>query len=147
MNPIGRCVLVGALAFAIVGCSSRDSPPTLNGTQWRLKSIQSMDSDQGTTLTPNPSKFTVKFGDDGQAAFRIECNQASSSWKAVPSDDAASGTLEFGPVNGTETKCPQPSLDEQVTKALPFVRGYLIKDGQPHMSLFADGGILTWKRV
>ena len=42
---------------------------------------------------------------------------------------------------------PQPSLDQRVSTALSQVRGYLIKDGQLHMSLLADSGILTWEPV
>ena len=56
-----------------------------------------------------------------------------------------SGTLTFGPIAITLMMCPQPSLDHRVSTALTYVRGYLIKDGQLHMSLLADAGILTWE--
>lgn len=29
-------------------------------------------------------------------------------------------------------------------RQLPFVRSYLLRDGQLHLSLMADGGILSW---
>ena len=105
-----------------------------------------MDDEQGTTTVPDPSKFTVSFGADGRAAFQIDCNRGNGSWEAVPSGED-SGALTFGPIAVTRMMCPQPSLDQRVSTALSQVRGYLIKDGQLHMSLLADSGILTWEPV
>jgi heat shock protein HslJ len=103
-----------------------------------------MDDKQGITPVPDPSKFTVSFGTDGRAAFQIDCNRGNGSWQATPSGDA-SGSLTFGPIATTLMACPQPSMDQKVATALGFVRGYLFKDDQLHMSLLADGGILTWE--
>lgn len=127
-----------------MGCASADEPRTLAGTSWQLAAIQSMDDAQGTTDVPDPSKFTVKFGTDGRAAFQLDCNSGSGSFEAKPSGDGTSGSLTFGPVATTLMGCPQPSLDQQVGAALPQVRGYLFADDRLNMSLMADGGILTW---
>ncbi|CAN5449276.1 hypothetical protein BH09ACT7_BH09ACT7_20700 [soil metagenome] len=127
-----------------MGCASTDEPRTLAGTSWQLAAIQSMDDAQGTTDVPDPSKFTVKFGTDGRAAFQLDCNSGSGSFEAKPSGDGTSGSLTFGPVATTLMGCPQPSLDQQVGAALPQVRGYLFADDRLNMSLMADGGILTW---
>ena len=40
--------------------------------------------------------------------------------------------------------CPQPSADGTVAAALGQVRSYL-PDGQLHLSLQADGGIMHWQ--
>ena len=40
--------------------------------------------------------------------------------------------------------CPPGSLAPALGRALPFVRSYLLEGGQLHLSLMADGGILTW---
>jgi heat shock protein HslJ len=130
---------------ALAGCSSADEPRTLDGTSWQLAAIQSMDDAQGTTEVPDPSKFTVKFGRDGRAAFQLDCNSGSGSFEAKPTADATSGTLTFSPVAMTVMGCPGPSLDQRVGSALPQVRGYLFQDERLNMSLMADGGILTWK--
>ncbi len=122
-----------------------NASPTLAGTSWRLVSIQSMDDQQGTTAVADPSKFTVSFGTDGRAAFQIDCNRGNGSWETEPAGEDGSGTLIFGPIAVTLMMCPQPSLDQRVSTALSNVRGYLIKEGQLHMSLLADGGILTWE--
>jgi heat shock protein HslJ len=131
----------------VAGCSSAPEPYSLNGTNWQLTAIQSMDDAQGSTAVPDPSKFTVKFGADGRAAFQLDCNSGSGSFEAKPSADGTSGSLTFGAVATTLMGCPAPSLDQQVGAALPHVRSYLIKDNQLNMSLLADGGILTWKAL
>jgi heat shock protein HslJ len=136
---------VAAGSVLVAGCSSAPEPYSLNGTSWQLIAIQSMDDAQGSTEVPDPSKFTVKFGADGRAAFQLDCNSGSGSFEAKPSADGTSGSLTFGPVATTLMGCPAPSLDQQVGAALPHVTSYLIKNSQLNMSLLADGGILTWK--
>ncbi len=149
MLTIAQCsiphALLGVLTLGLVSCSTAETPPTLDGTQWRLVAIQSMDDQQGTTNVPDPSKYTVSFGTDGRAAFQIDCNRGNGSWEATPSDEDASGTLTFGPIAVTRMMCPQPSLDQRVSEALSDVRTYLIRDRQLHMSMLADGGTLTWE--
>ncbi len=139
-------VLVGTLAVAAVGCSSHQEPQ-LEGSTWQLVSIQSMDDAQGSTPVPDPSKFTVTFDKDGQAFFQLDCNRGSGGYELEPAGDGTEGNLKFGPIATTMMMCPQPSLDQQVGKALDGVRTYLVKDGQLHLSQVADGGVLTWRRA
>lgn len=40
--------------------------------------------------------------------------------------------------------CPPGSLAPRLMRDLPFVRGYLLRVGSLHLSLLADGGILSW---
>jgi heat shock protein HslJ len=134
-------------AGTLAGCSSAPEPLRLEGTSWQLTAIQSMDDAQGTTPVPEPGTFTVKFGEDGRASFQFDCNSGSGSFEARPSGDGTSGSLTFGPVATTLMACEAPSLDQHVGAALPNVRGYVLKDGQLHMSLFADGGILSWAKT
>lgn len=115
------------------------------GTSWQLVSIQSMDDDQGTTEVPDPSKFTVEFAPDGKAFFQLDCNRGHGTYTVEPSDDGTTGSLTFGPIATTLMLCPQPSLDQQVSTSLSSVRGYRFQDDQLHLSLFADGGILSWQ--
>ncbi|MET0704019.1 MAG: META domain-containing protein, partial [Mycobacterium sp.] len=129
--------LSAGVVAGLVGCSSDDGPRTLAGTSWRLVAIQSMDDAQGTTEVPDPSQFTVQFGDDGRAAIRLDCNTGSGPFEAIPTGDGASGTLTFGPVAMTLLGCPGSSLDQRVGAALPQVRGYLFADDQLNMSLMA----------
>jgi heat shock protein HslJ len=133
------------LVLTLAACGSTAEPPhPLDGTSWRLLSLESMSDEQGTTTVDDPSRYTVEFGTDGRAAFRIDCNRGNSTWQAEAAS-SDSGSLSFGPIATTRMACPQPSLENEVSKALGFVRGFLIKDGRLHMSLLADGGILHWE--
>lgn len=139
-------VTVSAMLL-IAGCSSDRPAPTLDGTSWRLVSIESMDSQQGTTQVAHPENYTVSFGADGRAAFRIDCNTGSGSFTAQPAQGGdTTGSLTFGPVASTLMACPaSDGIDQRLSSALPYVRGYLLKDRALHMSLLADGGILSWE--
>ncbi len=134
-----------ALVLAMTAGCDRSSPDPLIGTAWQLVSIESMAPDeQPSTTIDDPAKYTVTFGDDGQAAFRVDCNRGSGSWQAQPAADD-SGSLTFGPVALTRMFCPQPSADTQVSAALGRVRSYLIADGRLHLSLEADSGVMHWQ--
>ena len=134
---------------ALAGCATLAPAPTsLAGTSWQLIAIQSMDDAQGTTHPEDPSRYTVTFGADGRAAFRLDCNRASAEWKATPANAGArSGQMIFGALAGTRAMCPPGSLDQRLSLQLPYVRSYLFQDGRLHLSLFADGGILSWAPV
>jgi heat shock protein HslJ len=104
-----------------------------------------MDDAQGTTRIADPTLYTVSFGADGRVALRLNCNRATGSWQATPAADGMSGSLGFGVLAGTRALCPPPSLDEKLLRDLAYVRGYLLRDGQLHMSLMADAGIYSWQ--
>ena len=141
---------IACVALLAPACSSSSPAPapepvSLAGTAWQLVEMQSMDDAQGTTPVPEPANYTVTFGEDGTAAFQIDCNRGSGSWEATPSSDGTSGDLKFGPIATTLMACPPPTIDQQVSVALSHVRGYVVQDNRLHMSQFADGGILTWQ--
>lgn len=128
------------------GCASAPtSTPSLAGTSWELVQFQSMDDAQGTTRISDPSLYTVSFGADGRATLRLNCNRATGPWQAQPAADGRSGSLGFGVLAGTRALCPPPSMDERLLRDLAYVRGFLLRDGQLHMSLMADGGIYSWR--
>lgn len=132
--------------LAAAGCAAApQSMPSLAGTSWELVQFQSMDDAQGTTRIGDPSLYTVSFGTDGRATLRLNCNRAMGPWQAKAAADGQSGSLEFGMLAGTRALCPPPSLDERLLRDLAYVRGYLLRDGQLHMSLMADGGIYSWR--
>lgn len=119
--------------------------PTLAGTSWELLRFQSMDDAQGSTRIEEPALYTVTFGADGCATMRLNCNRAMGPWQAVPAADGVSGRLSFGLLAGTRAMCPPPSLDQKLLRDLGYVRGYLLRDGELHVSLMADAGIYSWR--
>jgi heat shock protein HslJ len=144
-----RLVSYGRLFFCaalLAGCATPADTPRGNGlagTAWQLLSVQSMDDAQGTTKIAEPQRFILKFGDDGRAALRLDCNRGTGSWEAkLASVD--SGSLTFGPVAATRAMCPPPPIGERLARDLGYVRSYLFKDGKLYLSLMADGGIYEW---
>ena len=134
--------VLGVVAIAAAaGCSKAVPADPLTGTTWQLTSIESMaPKEQPSTEIAEPSKYTVTFGDDGQAGFRVDCNRGNATW--TKEGEGASGGLTFGPIALTKMMCPQPSEDTKVAAALGQVRSYLVKDGKLHLSLEADSGIM-----
>ncbi len=135
------------LSFAAIlaGCSSAHEERSLAGTSWQLVTIESSDDEQGSTAVPGPTTFTVEFGTDDKAFFQLDCNRGNGSYTVQPSADGVSGSVSFGPIATTMMLCPQPSLDQEVATALENVAGYLFQDDRLHLSLKADGGILTFQ--
>jgi heat shock protein HslJ len=131
-------LLLGACAAA-----PDRSTQVLPGTSWQLVAIQSMDDAHVTTRIAAPQRYTVSFGGEGRATFRIDCNHGTGIWLATPAAGDV-GSLTFGPVAMTRIMCPPGSHEEKVMRDLPYVRSYLIKDGKLFMSLMADGGIYEW---
>ena len=133
------------LALAATGCGKAAASDPLTGTSRQLLSIESMaPGEQPGTTIPDPSKYTVSFGDDGRAVFTVDCNRGNSPWQAeVAGTD--SGTLTFGPLALTRMFCPQPSADTEVAAALGRVRSFLLSDGKLHLSLEADSGVMHWQ--
>ena len=120
----------------------------LADTHWQLQAIQSMDDMQGTTKIADPGRFTVHFGADGRARFRLDCNRGMGDWKLEAASAASpeSGKLSFGPIAATRALCPPPRVDERVGRDMAHVRSYLLKDGKLYLSLMADGGSYEWHR-
>ncbi len=119
--------------------------PPLQGTTWQLVGIQSMDDAQGLKRPANPSRYTLSLQADGRAVLQLDCNRATGSWQVEPSTDPGNGGFRFGPLASTKALCPAPSLGEPLARQLPYVRGYLLRDGRLNLSLLADGGILIWE--
>lgn len=121
------------MPLLVVGCAQLPATPGLAGTSWQLVGFQGGD---GTVLQPDDrSKYTFAFGADGNVSARIDCNRARGGWKS-----SQPGRLEFGPMAITRAACPPGSLHDQIVRQLPFVRSYVIKNGNLFLSLMADGG-------
>lgn len=131
--------LAGTLAaLALAGCATGAAapPPTLAGTSWQLERFAGGDD---TVLVAGPGpRSTLAFAADGAVAVRIACNRGRATWTHTPPAGIA-----FGPLALTKMACPPDPLAESLAKQWPYVRSYVLKDGQLHLSLLADGGIYT----
>jgi heat shock protein HslJ len=124
---------------------SGGSPSLLAGTEWRLVEIQSMDDAIGTKRPEDGTRYTLRLDADGVVSLRLDCNRATGPWTAEPSSDPTNGRFEFGPLAATAAECGASSLAGELSTQLPYVRGYLLRDGNLYLSLMADGGILAWE--
>jgi heat shock protein HslJ len=145
---------MAAMTTTWVGCAAV-APPTkapaapLAGTRWQLVAIQSMDDAQGTVRPPEPARYTLAFQADGRVEIRLDCNRGTATWRAQPAAKGESGRaaaqLSLGPLASTRAACAPDSLASRLGNSWPYVRSYLIEGGRLHLSLMADGGVLTWE--
>ena len=143
-----RCYgLALATLLAGVGLPLHAAPQTrpLQGTTWQLVGIQSMDDAQGLRRPADPTRYTLSLQADGRAVLQLDCNRAMGPWQVEPSTEPSNGGFRFGPLASTKALCPAPSLGGLLARQLPYVRGYLLRDGRLNLSLLADGGILIWE--
>lgn len=148
-RPLRGALAVGLLAAGLLGCALTAPPPSpLAGSRWQLVAFQSMDDSQGTVRPAEPSHYTLEFGADGRVVVRLDCNRGAASWQAEPAPGAsalrASGSLQLGPLALSRAACAPGSLAPRLAQSWPYVRSYLIESNRLHLSLMADGGILTW---
>lgn len=134
-----------SVASQAAGAVAEETAGPLAGTQWRLVRFQSMDDATGEIKPEDPSAYTMTLGAGGSMQMQLNCNRAIGTWSSQPASDGISGTLTFGPLATTNALCPPPSMDERIARDAQWVRGYLLRDGQLHLSLMADGGIYSWE--
>jgi heat shock protein HslJ len=123
--------LSSVIAFAGGQKSSGGNP--LNGTSWQLVRFQGPDE---RTISPDDkSKYTITFGTNGRVTARVDCNRASSTWRAT-----ATGELQFGSWSRTSAKCGPKSLHDQIVIEGAAVHNFSISDGHLFLKGMAEGG-------
>jgi len=131
-----RMILALASVAAVTSVfvnAQKSSNSALNGTSWQLVKFQGPDEQ---TFTPEDrSKYTINFGSNGRVVARVDCNRASSTWKAT-----AGGELQFGSWSRTNAKCGANSLHDQIVTEGAAVTRFAIKDGHLFLSGMAAGG-------
>jgi heat shock protein HslJ len=122
-------VWIIAAAITTGGQRSGSGNP-LTGTSWRLVKFQGSDE---TFVPDDKSKYTINFGSNGRVTARVDCNRASSTWRAN-----TKGELQFGSWSRTSAKCGPGSLHDRIVNEGANVRNFAIKDG--HLFLSGGGG-------
>ena len=123
--------LSSVIAFGGPQKSSGGSP--LNGTSWQLVKFQGPDE---RTFTPDDkSKYTITFGTNGRVTARVDCNRASSTWRAT-----ANGELQFGSWSRTSARCGPKSLHDQIVTEGAAVHNFSFKDGHLFLGGMSEGG-------
>ena len=130
-TAIACASLSSVIAFAGVQKSSGGNP--LNGTSWQLVKFQG--PDERSFEPDDKSKYTITFGSNGRVTARVDCNRASSTWRAT-----AAGELQFGSWSRTSARCGPKSLHDQIVTEGAAVHNFSIKDGHLFLSGMAEGG-------
>lgn len=130
---IGLPLLSAALLGACAGVPAKPADP-LAGSAWRLERIEYMDD---TTVTHDGARrYGIAFDAEGNVSIQADCNTLGGRYTYTP----PSG-LEFGMLRSTLAFCGEGSLYDRIRKDMPYVRSFVLKDGQLHVALMADGGI------
>jgi len=131
---VSALVVTLAALFCAGSISSQrlGSGNQLSGTSWQLVKFQAPDE---TIYTPDDkSKYTITFGSNGRVTARVDCNRASSSWRA------SNGQLQFGSWQRTSANCGAKSLHDRIVTEGGNVRNFEIKNGHLFLSGMAGGG-------
>jgi heat shock protein HslJ len=130
---VGVAIISASLSSALTFAQRSGGGNPINGTSWQLVKFQGPDE---RIFTPDDkSKYTIKFGTDGRVVARVDCNRASSTWRAT-----AKGELQFGSWSRTSEKCGPGSLHDQIVHEGGAVRSFAIKDGHLFLSGMEAGG-------
>ncbi len=120
----------GTIKFSVA------NPTTLTGTIWQLQQIE---HNNGTLLVPgSPKKYTIEFLENGQLAIRADCNRVTGKY----TQDNNSLSIELGA--STLAACFPFSLENEYLQALKNAAIYSFKDGQLHINLGTDAGMIKF---
>lgn len=140
------------LALAVLlltGCAStpvtRDAEPPglpasvqrLNGTQWQLVQIQSMDDSVYRPV--QTGAYTLAFGPQGRFGGQADCNRIGGGWAHTDKSQ-----LVFSQIISTRALCPPDSLGDRYTRDLDAVRSFVKQDGNLFLATMMDGAILEF---
>lgn len=116
--------------------TAEPAQPPLVGTEWQWQAFQG--SDDSTITVETPSDYILTFNEDGSLGLRADCNVGTASYTL----DGSSLTIIPGVM--TLAMCPEGSLSQDFLNYLSNVASYVIEDGDLHLSLAVDGGILRF---
>jgi heat shock protein HslJ len=130
-------VLVFAAALAVAACDDNPLEPSdLTGSEWRLVSLQ--ESGSNPVTVDDPSRYTLRFADDGQLGVKSDCNSCGGPYTV------AGGTLSIGPLVCTKVFCGDTSLDQKYVAALDKAESVSADDDE--LRIRGDGNILRFTK-
>lgn len=132
------CTFSGTHAFGAVPIEQPSVQSALIGKTWRLVGVMSMNDTE--SIPDDRSRYTLRLQADGSVQIRADCNRAMGNWSS-----AAAGKLRFGPLAATKAMCPPDSLHDTYLAQFPWVRSYVMKDGNLFLATMADGSIVEFE--
>ncbi|MFW1678164.1 META domain-containing protein [Pontibacter sp. JAM-7] len=132
--------------IAVAACVSNAAAQSLAGSDWVFIKFTSSSDQIGIKRPKDPNAFTMVLNADGRVNMKLDCNRATGAYETETGASGTSGRFTFGPLAGTRALCRPPHLDQFIMSQVSFVRSYLLEGDMLHLSLMADGGVLTWQR-
>lgn len=117
------------------GECSMDPKMVLNKTwQWESTStpVQKIE-------VPEPGRYTILLGNDGNAKIRFDCNRGGGSY------DISEGKISLGPLMSTRMACPEDSMDGPFMRDLQQVVSFFIDEGYLFLELPYDSGTMKFR--
>ena len=138
MQHLASQLLLIPLGALLVSCGglSPAKPSDVITPVWKLQSFQRSFSPQ--VDIPNPDRFTLRFGDDGRAAFRADCNTCIGSYELTDQ------SLRVGALACTRAFCGRDSLDAEFLSILETATTYSLSNGV--LTLRGATSALTFRR-
>lgn len=135
---MNRFVPLALIAGLTAGCGTDPlSPSDLVGSTWQLTSFQ--DGTATPVTVADPSRYTLRFGNDGRVAVMSDCNSCGGEYSLN------GGMLRIGPLACTRVFCGSASLDPAYPAALDKARAASM--GAPtELTIHGDGVTLRFKR-
>ena len=117
------------------GARSND-PQVVLGRTWQWLGTQ---TPLEAVTVVEPGRYTVRFGKDGAAAIRFDCNSGGGDFQL------SAGSIEFGNLFATRMACPPDSQDAIFMRQLEAARIFFVQGGVLYLDLFADGGTMRFE--
>jgi heat shock protein HslJ len=89
----------------------------------------------------DPGRYTVHFGEGGEAAIRFDCNRGGGNY------EMARGSIRFGNLYSTRMACLPGSQDTVFMRQLEAARLFFVEGGMLYLDLFADSGTMRFEPV
>lgn len=110
--------------------------PSLIGTVWSWTQFES--SDESVIAPEDPSRYTIEFLDSSSVAIGADCNRGRGNYVR----NGAEIDIEITAL--TRAYCGDESLSDQYIDFLNEAVTLTFRDGQLHLALPMDGGILSF---
>jgi para-nitrobenzyl esterase len=88
-----------------------------------------------------PERYTIRFGRDGRAAVRADCNRGSTGYSV-----SADRRIALGPIVLTRMMCSPGSQDARFVNEVGRATSYFLEDGYLFLELPVDSGTLRFRR-
>jgi heat shock protein HslJ len=130
-TPLAPLFIAAAL---LVSCGQElPGSAELQG-EWRLLALTR--PDHSVTPIPDPSRFTLRFREDGRIALRADCNVCGGGY------ELGGDSLTTGPLACTKAFCPSAPLDSLFVGIVDGRSSIVVRNGR--LNLLSDRGHLAF---